>query len=320
MPTLFVGIDVAQANLDVSIQPLGKTLRADNAPAGHRQIVQTLRPLAASPADIRVGLESTGGLELPVALALQEAGFEVAVIKPERIRYYAKAAGQLAKTDAIDAAIIAQFLQAVPVTIQPLPPEEIRHFRDLLDRRNQLVEMRTMESNRLGSTTEKRARKSIDNHIDWINKEIDRLEKELDDRIAANPQWKELDRIIQSVPAFGPQVSRTFIGQLPELGQVDRKVIGQLVGVAPRPDDSGKSEGLRHIIGGRKQVRNVLYMAAVVAIRCNPIGKELYIRLKAKGKSAKAALIAVAHKLLTIVNAMVRNKQTWRHSDVAIST
>ena len=320
MPKLCVGIDVAKDNLDVCIQPLGKALRVANTPAGHCELVQVLRPLTAAPADIRVGLESTGGLELPVALVLEEAGFEVAVIKPERIRYYAKAAGQLAKTDALDAAIIAQFVQAVPLTIQPLPTEDIRRFRDLLDRRNQLVEMRTMESNRRGSTTEKRARKSIEKHVVWINKEIRHLEAELDARIAANAQWKELDRIIQSVPAYGPQVSRTFIGQLPELGQVDRKVIGQLVGVAPRPDDSGKTEGARHIVGGRKQVRNVLYMSAVVAIRCNPIAKELYLRLKAKGKSAKSALIAVAHKLLTIVNAMVRNHQTWRHSDVAIPT
>jgi transposase len=319
MPTLFVGIDVAQANLDVSIQPLGKTLRVDNTPAGHRKLIGTLRPLADNPTAIRVGLESTGGLELPVAIALEEAGFEVAVIKPERVRYFAKAAGQLAKTDAIDAAVIAQFVQAVPLTIQPLPPEEIRHFRDLLDRRNQLVDMRTMESNRLGSTTEKRARKSIERHVAWIDKELGNIEAELDSRIAANPRWEELDRIIQSIPGLGPQTARTLIGQLPELGRVDRKVIGQLVGLAPVARDSGQSEGPRHIVGGRKQVRNVLYMASVVAIRHNPIGKELYVRLKAKGKSSKAALIAVAHKLLTIINAMVKNKQMWRHSDVAIS-
>ena len=151
MPTLFVGIDVAKAYLDVSIRPLGQTLRVENTPAGHRQLLLKLRPLAAKPADIRVGLESTGGLELPVAIALQEAGIEVAIIKPERIRYFAKANGQLAKTDPIDADVIAQFVQTIPLTIQPLPPEEIRHFRDLLDRRHQLVDMRTMESNRLAA-------------------------------------------------------------------------------------------------------------------------------------------------------------------------
>jgi transposase len=318
MPTLFVGIDVSQAHLDVCLLPAGQALRVDNTPAGHRQLLRALQAHAPA-ADIRAGLESTGGLELPAALALQDAGCEVAVIRPERVRYFARASGRLAKTDAIDAAVIAQFLQAIPLPLPPLPAEDLRRFRDLLDRRHQLVDMRTMETNRLGSTTDGRARKSVERHLAWIEKELGALEAELDARIAANPTWKELDRIIRSVPAFGAQVSRTLIGQLPELGRIDRKALGQLVGLAPVAHDSGRSQGSRHIVGGRQQVRKVLYMAAVVAMRCNPVGRALYARLRAKGKPPKVALIAVAHKLLTVVNALVRDRSEWRPSAVATS-
>jgi transposase len=319
MPTISVGIDVAQDTLDVGILPTDRLLRLPNSPAGHRKIPDALLLLADRPSDIRVVVESTGGLELAVALALEAAGIEVVIIQPERARHFAKAHGQLAKTDAIDARILAPFARDVPLTVTPLPSEELRHFRDLLDRRQQLVDMRTMEKNRRSTTTLAQARKSIDKHIAWITREIQGVEAELNRRVAANPQWAEIDRILQTTPGIGPQGSRTLIGQLPELGRVGAKTIGQLVGVAPIAKDSGTIQGPRHIVGGRRQVRNVLYMAAVVAIRYNPIGKALYVRLRERGKSAKSALIAVAHKLLTIANAMVAQKTLWRHSDVAIS-
>jgi transposase len=318
MATIFVGIDVSQAALDVRYLPADRAFRAPNTPAGHRQLVETLRPLAASPAAVRVVLESTGGLELPAAIALEEAGFAVAIVKPERVRYFAKAHGQLAKTDAIDAAILARFARDVDVPIVPLPPEELRHFRDLLDRRQQLIDMRTMEANRLTTTTLKAARKSLDKHIAWINRELKSVEADLDQRVADHPHWAELDRILQSIPGLGPQTARLLIGHLPELGHVDRKVIGLLVGLAPIANDSGTTHSPRHIVGGRWQVRNCLYMAALVACRHNPIARALYHRLRERGKSAKSALIAVAHKLLTIANAMVAQKTVWRHSDVAI--
>ena len=317
MPTVFVGIDVAQATLDVRVLPADLAVRVPNTPDGHRRLLDSLRPLTPQPADIRVVLESTGGLELPAALALEAAGLQVAVIKPERARYFAKAHGQLAKTDALDAGILARFARDVPLTITPLPPEELRHLRDLLDRRHQLLEMRTMESNRLPTTPLTPARNSLEKHIAWITREVRDVEAELDRRVAANPQWAEIDRILQSIPGLGPQTARLLIGHLPELGRVDRKVIGQLVGVAPIANDSGTTDGPRHIVGGRWQVRNGLYMAALVASRFNPVGKALYRRLRERGKSAKAALIAVAHKLLTIANAMVAQKTLWRHSDVA---
>lgn len=317
MPTTFVGIDVAQDTLDVCTLPTDRTLRVPNTPAGHRKLLNTLLPLADQPSDIRAVVESTGSLELPVALALEAAGIEVVIIKPERARHFAKAHGQLAKTDAIDARILAQFVRDVPLSVTPLPPEELRHFRDLLDRRQQLVDMRTMESNRRSTTTFPSARRSIDKHIAWIDRELKSVETDLNQRVAANPQWAEIDRILQTIPGVGPQTARTLIGHLPELGHVGRKTIGHLVGVAPIANDSGTIQCPRHIVGGRWQVRNILYMAAVTAIRYNPVGKALYIRLRERGKSAKSALIAVAHKLLTIANAMVAQKTEWRHSNVA---
>jgi transposase len=319
MPSVFVGVDVSQAHLDVHVLPGDQALRVDNTPAGHRRLVDFVRPFAAAATAIRVVLESTGGLELAAAVALEAAGFEVALIKPERARYYAKAAGQLAKTDALDARTLAAFARAVDLPIRPLPPEDLRQFRDLLDRRAQLVEMRAMEKNRLGTTALPKARKSLEKHIAWIDREVRTLQAELDRRVATNPKWKATDAILRSIPGVGPQTARTLIGQLPELGRVDRKAIGHLVGLAPLADDSGATRGARRIVGGRQHVRNALYMAAIAAIRHNPVTRTFYRRLRARGKKAKVAVIAVAHKLLTIANAMVRDNTPWRHSTVAQS-
>ena len=177
-----------------------------------------------------------------------------------------------------------------------------------------------MEKNRLATAGLAKARRRIEKHIGWIGREIGALEAELDRRVAENPKWKEIDAVLQSIPGVGPQTARTPIGQFPELGHVDRKVIAQVVGLAPVANDSGETEGKRHIVGGRKQVRNALDMAAISAIRHNPVGKALDTRLRSQGKEAKVALIAVAHKLLTIANAMAKSKTPWRHSIVAGST
>ena len=317
MPSLFVGIDVSKDHLDVHHLPADTAFRVKNTPAGHGKLVEALGRLDTAPDGIRVVVESTGGLELPVALAIEEAKMQIAIIKPERARHFAKAHGQLAKTDSIDARMLARFARDIPLTIVPLPSEELRHFRDLLDRRHQLLEMETMEKNRLKSTALKRAKDSVQRHIDWIKKELADVGKELDERIAGNPQWAELDRLLQTIPGFGPQVSRVLIGHLPELGRVNHKVIANLVGVAPIANDSGNSEGPRHIAGGRWQVRNVLYMCGVVATIHNPVGKAMYQRLVARGKAGKSAVIAVARKMLTIANAMVAKKTPWRHLIVA---
>jgi transposase len=306
--------------LVIAVRPLGRHWDCPNTPQGCRDLVKTLHTLVDTPANVRVVLESTGGLELTAAIALQEAGMEVALIKPERARHFAKATGQLAKTDVIDARLLAQFAEKVELTIYPLPSEEIRYFRDLLDRRQQLVEMRIMESNRFASTTDKQAAQSVKRHVNWLEREIGKVETEMQKRIAANEQWRETDRLLQTIPGIGDQVSRTFIGQLPELGHLDRKAISQLVGLAPVARDSGTQQGARHIVGGRRQVRTVLYMAAVVASQHNDVCRALYARLVAKGKASKVALIAVAHKLLVIANAMLQNKTEWRPSRVAQST
>lgn len=319
MPTAFVGIDVSKTHLDLHALPAATAGRLDNTPAGHRQLVDALRPLAPSPGDVRVVLESTGGLELPAALALEDAGFQVVVVKPERVRHFAQASGRLAKTDPLDARLLARFAQAVELVVTPLPPLDVRDFRDLLDRRQQLIDMRTMESNRLASTTLKAAAASLRRHLRWTEREVKGVEQELDRRVAAHPRWAELDRLLPSVPAIGPQVSRALIAHLPELGRVSKKGIAQLVGLAPVANDSGGREGPRHIVGGRWQVRNALYMAAVVAVTHNPVGRAFYARLRASGKSGKVAVVAVAHKLLTIVNAMVAHNTPWRHSTVADS-
>lgn len=316
MPATFVGLDVSKARLDVACLPSKQAFQVDNTPEGHRKLIDSLLAISANPSDIRVALESTGGLELPAAIALEAAGLEVAIVKPDRVRHFAKALGQQAKTDAIDANILAQFIRDIPLSIVPLPSEDLRNFREVLDRRHQLVQMKTMETNRLGSTTLKTARKSLEKHIAWLEGEIERIDADLKNRVETHPKWAEMDRILQSIPGVGEQTARALIGHLPELGQVDRKVIGHLVGLAPVANDSGTMEGARHIVGGRWQVRNVLYMAAMVATRFNPVCKELYARLKARGKSGKVALIAVAHKLLTIANAMVKNKTMWEHSNV----
>lgn len=317
MPSIFVGIDVSKEQLDVHHLPAGTAFQVKNSPAGHRKLVELLTHLHDSPNEIRIVLESTGGLELPAAIALEVAGMQQAIIKPERARHYAKARAQLAKTDTIDAAILACFARDIPVTITPLPTEELRHFRDLLDRRQQLLDMQTMEKNRLDSTHQKEAKQSVQRHLQWIKKELASVDKKLDQRIADNPPWAELDRLLQSVPSLGPQTSRVMIGRLPELGKVSHKVIASLVGVAPIANDSGKTEGPRHIAGGRWQVRNALYMCAWSAITHNPVCRDLYLRLLARGKSGTSALIAVAHKLLTIANAIVAKKTPWRHLSVA---
>jgi transposase len=317
MPSLFVGIDVSKEQLDVHHLPAGVAFQVKNTPAGHRKLVEHLAKLHDMPHEIRVVLESTGGLELPVAIALEEAGMQQAIIKPERARHYAKAHGQLAKNDAIDAHILALFAREIPLTITPLPTKELRHFRDLLDRRQQLLDMQVMEKNRLDSTHLKEAKDSLKRHLGWIKSELADVDKQLDERIAANPQWTELDRLLQSIPGLGPQASRVLIGRLPELGKVNHKVIANLVGVAPIANDSGKTEGPRHISGGRWQVRNVLYMCALSASKHNPVARDLYRRLVTRGKSGTSALIAVAHKLLTIANAIVAKKTPWRHLIVA---
>jgi transposase len=311
----FVGIDVSQGFLDVHLRPDGRTFRVSNDADGHRQL---LADLPTPHHIVRVVLEATGGLEAPVAATLATAGYPVAVVNPRQVRDFAKATGTLAKTDALDAAILAHFADALRPEVRALPSPELQELRELLDRRGQLLQMRTAESNRLGSTTQKAVRKDLTAHLAWLDNRIKGVEDQLDQLIAANLHWKATDELLRSIPGIGAQTSRSLLGQLPELGRLDRRQLASLVGLAPLNCDSGHHRGLRRIVGGRAHVRKALYMAALAAVRHSPHFRAVYARLRSQGKVAKVALIAVARKLLCIANAVVRDKTHWRHSIVAI--
>ena len=310
----FIGIDVSSDQLDVHIRPEARAFRVGNDPDGHRQL---LAALPAPDAVVRLVLEATGGLEAPVAAALAQAGYPVAVVNPRQVRDFAKATGTRAKTDALDAAILAHFADAIRPEVRPLPGPELRQLRELLDRRTQLIQMRTAEQNRLRSTTQKAVRKDLEAHLAWLAKRIKGVEAQLDKLIAGNLHWKATGDLLQSIPGIGVQTSRSLLGQLPELGTLDRRRLACLVGLAPLNSDSGRHRGLRRIVGGRASIRKALYMAALAASTHNAHFKAIYARLRSQGKAAKVALIAVARKLLCIANAVVRNKTPWRQPEVA---
>ena len=302
----FVGIDVSKAALDVAIRPAGvlKRFSADELDALTAFILEQKPTM--------VVMEATGGLELAAAASLAAAAVPVAIVNPRQVRDFAKALGKLAKTDAIDAAVIAHFAEAVRPEPRALRDEQTREFDALVTRRRQLVEMLTAELNRLGATRAKAARTSLNQHIDWLRKQIKALSGDIDTTVKGSPLWRAKDDLLQSVPGVGPVVASTLIAELPELGTLDRKKIAALVGVAPFNRDSGKVRGKRITCGGRAGVRAALYMASVVASRWNPQIKSFYERLLATGKPQKTALIACMRKLLTVLNAMVRTEQHWK--------
>jgi transposase len=302
----FVGIDVSKAQLDVGIRPSGQTLSVPNDKTGIKVLVQHFEKLKPT----LVVLESTGGLERQVMLALIAAEISVVMVNPRQIRDFAKSTGQLAKTDRIDAAILAHYAEAIRPKPRPLPDPLTVELRSLTVRRRQIIDMLVAEKNRL-STASKAIQKRISAHITWLEQELDRADQDLDDFIQKNPVWKENRDILCSTPSIGPVSSRTLLAELPELGTLNRKQISALVGVAPFPRDSGTLKGHRTIWGGRASVRCALYMATLSATRFNKIIRDFYKQLKAKGKPSKVALVACMHKLLTILNAMIKNKTRW---------
>jgi transposase len=272
--------------------------------------VEALRTkLGSSPVDLVV-MEATGGYETFVATALVGAGLRVAVVNPRQIRDFAKATGRLAKNDRIDAQVIAAFGAAIEPEIVQLPDEDARELGALLVRRRQLVTMRVQEVNRLG-LAQGLMRKNIKAHIDWLEKQIDRLDIDLTAALRSSPAWRAKDELLRSFKGVGRLTSGTLLVQLPELGQLDRRAIAALVGIAPFNRDSGVMRGRRSIYGGRSQVRTLLYMAATTAIRSNPVIRAFYERLKARGKPHKVAMVACMRKMLTILNAMVRQSTPW---------
>jgi transposase len=303
---IFVGIDVSKERLDVAIRPSSERESVTNDEAGIEALIQRLRKIQASV----IVLEATGGFERSVTRALTSAELAVVVVNPRQVRDFAKATGQLAKTDSIDAEVLARFAEAVRPALRPLPDEVSLELRALIARRRQITEMIVAERNRL-SKASKLLRKRIEVHIRWLEAELQRADKDLDQSIRQSPIWQENQDLLQSVPGVGPVISRTLIGELPELGQLNRKQIAALVGIAPLNRDSGTFRGRRTIWGGRASVRAVLYMAALVASRRNTVIRAFYTRLRNAGKAPKVALVACMRKLLTILNAMIKHKTRW---------
>jgi transposase len=302
----FVGIDVSKARLDGACRP-GDAFAEANDPPGVAAVVARLRgrPVAL------VVLEATGGLEIPLADALAAAESPVAVVNPRQVRDFAKATGRLAKNDRLDAAVLAHFAQAIRPQPRPRPDEAARNLDALLGRRRQLLEMRAMEQNRLGSCPDAAVRADLEAHIAWLSERLKGTDAGLSAAVAENEQWQRKDGLLRGIPGVGPVTSRTLLAALPELGTLSGRQVAALAGLAPFDDDSGRRRGVRRVSGGRAQVRSVLYMAALSAARCNAALREFYLRLKASGKKVKVALTAVARKLLTIANAVVRDGRRW---------
>lgn len=306
----FVGIDVAKTELVVSVRPSGETWTTANAEPALAALV--VRVAALAPAVIV--LEATGGYELLCVSALAAAELPVVVVNPRQARDFAKATGQLAKTDRIDAAVLALFAERVRPPIRPLATEAARALEAVLTRRRQLVEMRVAEQNRLGLAVGRQQhalRQRLKAHLAFLERELAMTDADLEEQVRQSPLWRERDQLLQSVPGIGPVVARTLLAELPELGTLSRRAVAKLVGVAPLNHDSGRWRGRRTIHGGRASVRAALYMAALVATRRNAVVRGFYQRLLAAGKPKKVALVACMRKLLTILNHLVRTQQHW---------
>jgi transposase len=310
-PQVFVGIDVAKAQLDIALRPTGERWAVTNDETGMAALVARLQ--AAQPT--LIVLEATGGYHRAVVAALAAAALPLVVINPRQVRDFAKATGQLAKTDVLDARAVAHFAEAVRPAPRPLPDAQTEELRALLARRRQLIAMRTAEQNRLENAP-RRLRADIEAHIAWLNQRVAALDDDLDTTLRASPVWRERETLYRSVPGIGPVCARTLVLDLPELGTLSRQRIAALVGVAPFNRDSGTLRGTRTTWGGRAHVRATLYMSTLVAVRYNPVLKRFYERLRTAGKVAKVALTACMRKLLTILNAMVKHQKPWHVQEV----
>ena len=310
MSSILIGVDVCKDYLDAQARPSAQRQRFDNTPAGIQQFVAWVRALAPQ----RIVFESTGPYQKAAVGALLAADLPAVVVNARQVRDFAKGIGQLAKTDRIDAGILAHFGEVVATIVRPLPPKDVLEFRDLCDRRSQLVRMLATEKNHRHAARGASAKilKNIDKHIAFLERQIEDLEDRMDKIVSESETFKAKDEILQSIVGIGPQVSRTLLVHLPELGQGSRQAIAALVGLAPFADDSGTHSGIRHIRGGRGKVRIALYQAAVAAIRYCPRMKAFYASLKGRGKATKVALIAVARKLLVLANALLRDGKPYQ--------
>jgi transposase len=310
MPRTFIGVDVSKNHLDAFVRPEGSRRRFENNATGIAELLDWARSLSPE----RLIFESTGPYQKAAVGALLSQDLPAVVVNARQVRDFAKGTGQLAKTDAIDAAILAHFGEVVPTKVRPLESRETLEFRELYDRRSQLVRMLAIEKNHRHAAQGGSAKvlKNIDRHIDYLQRQIADLEDRMDRIVENSEAFRAKDEILQSIVGIGPQVSRTLLVHLPELGQRTRQSIAALVGLAPYPDDSGLERHTRHIRGGRAKVRIGLYQAAVAAVRHCPVMRAFYASLKARGKASKVALIAVARKLLVLANALLRTMTPYR--------
>jgi transposase len=306
----FVGIDVSKDRLDVHVRPSGRTFAAARDGKGLEQLINELRGLTPS----LIVLEATGGFEITVAAALASAGLPLAVVNPRQIRDFARATGRLAKTDALDAQIIAMFAERIRPEPRPVADADSQVLAELMSRRRQLVEMIVMESNRSRQARDPRVQRTIKTTLKTLEAQLAELDRHVNDIVRASPVWRAADDLLTSVPGIGDVTSRTLIADLPELGQLDRRRIAALVGVAPVNHDSGKMRGRRTIAGGRTDVRNALYMATLSATRWNAVISQHYKSLVERGRPKKVALVACMRRLLGILNAIIRTKTPWQNA------
>ena len=305
----FIGIDVSKEHLDIAVYPTKSLWSETNDEAGHRRLAERLSGLQPQ----RIVVEATGGFQTALVATLAAAGLPVVVVNPRQVRDFAKAVGTLAKTDRIDAHVLARFAATIQPPVRPLKDETSLELEALLNRRRQLVEMLVMEKNRHAQAN-RRVSKGIRTHIAWLEKRVKDVDGELQSWIENSPLWRVKDDLLRSVPGIGRVAATTLLAQLPELGTLTRRQLSALVGVAPFNCDSGKYRGKRRIWGGRASVRSALYMVVISAIRCNAVIKAFYTRLRAAGKPAKVAIVACIRKLLTILNVMLRTNTPWREN------
>jgi transposase len=311
----FIGIDVCKRQLEVAAHESDYQFRCPNQASAFSELIVELIDLRPA----LIVLEATGGLEIPVVGALHAAGLPVVVVNPRQVRDFAKALGQLAKTDRLDARVLAHFAAAIKPPLRPIKVRDERELDALTRRRGQLTEMLIDEKNRRGSAASDAMRDQIKEHIDWLEESIAEIEEQLKALLQSSTDWQVKDQILQSVPGIGLVTSFSIMADLPELGTVSRQKICKLVGVAPFNRDSGRQRGARHIYGGRARLRSVLYMAALSASRHNPVIKEFYERLCANQKPFKVAITACIRKLLAIINVMVRDNTPWKSKEVKVS-
>jgi transposase len=310
METIYVGIDVSKDRLDVHVRPSGEAFAVARNGKGLNELIERLRGVGPT----LIAVEATGGFETIVAAAIAGAHLPLAVINPAQVRHFAQAVGKRAKTDPIDAAVIARFAEAVKPEPRELPDEAARLLSELVGRRAQLIEMLVAERQREKRASAGRVRKSLARHIAALEKEVPEIDRDIDTMVRGSPVWREKEDLLITFPGIAHTIARSVLADLPELGRLGRREIASLVGYAPFTRQSGQWKGKSMIAGGRPSVRSAIFMAALSAIRCNPVMRAFYQRLLARGKPKMVALVAVARKILTILNAMLRDKKQWQNA------